>query len=98
MENELITNCEQCSEIYTVSMMLFNNGHDIPITDTQKPAISNCDPSEQYVSDGCQDNKPVLTSTHIHSAMLSPTYIPKQSIYCYFSSTFEVCTCSYACV
>ena len=85
MENKLITNCEQCSEINTAtSMMLCSNGHVIPITDTQQPAISKCDPSEQYVSDACQD-----------SAMLSSTCIPKQAIYYYFSSNFEVCPCMY---
>ena len=87
MEEELIANCEQCSEINTATSMMCNNGHVIPITDTQQPAISNYDPSEQYVSDACQD-----------SAVLLSTCIPKQSISCYFSSTFEVCPCicSYA--
>ena len=81
--------------------MLFNNGHAITITETssmmdnalqmtiQQPAVSNHDPLEQYVSDttnACQDNMLVLTSTHIHSVVLPST----NTIYRYFSSTFEV--------
>ena len=95
-------NSEECSELGTTAaaMVLFNNdvamdGIASSMMDNtlqmtiQQPAVSNHDPLEQYVSDttnACQDNMLVLTSTHIHSVVLPST----NTIYRYFSSTFEV--------
>ena len=60
------------------------------ITQQQPFVFTEVDP-EHYVTttNDCQDNMPVLTSTHIHStSVVLPS--TNNSIYSYFSSNFQV--------